>query len=332
MTMKPLLLYTMTSGLGDYLIMGDLMRKIEESVHGARCLMAHRANPHIRLWPYGSTNKSFFNVYNCKELLALVNSLKKARTDGYTTFGLQMAPGSVQGFFFHLFLKRLKAIDFIVDFNLINADILTPPEGKYILDMHLNQARRLLNTKLPERLYKLELPVNFKKSPADSSSKLKDRSTVGIHPWSRRGDQPCFVWPDENWTALIRRITQRDSTHVIVFGRDKRFDEFRHLISEQTGNTKNISFIPSRSVPHLIETINSIDHLISVNTSVIHIGYSLEKPMTVLSGPSLDLWIPEAENIEVIRDKAAIFPGSDKMIDDRRFPCISRIPLEEIIK
>ena len=127
--MKSLLLYTMTSGLGDFIVMSDLMRKVERLIPETRCMIAHRGNPHVNLWSYDPPYKRFFNVYQPNQLSKLILTLKKAKKNNFTIFGLQMAPGSIQGFLFHLFLKKLKALDFIVDFNLINADIITPAKG-----------------------------------------------------------------------------------------------------------------------------------------------------------------------------------------------------------
>ena len=75
--MKPLFLYTMTSGLGDFIVMGDLMKKVEAVMPQARCFMAHRGNPHIKLWPYDPPDKRFFDIYQPKQFLRLILTLKK---------------------------------------------------------------------------------------------------------------------------------------------------------------------------------------------------------------------------------------------------------------
>ena len=321
---KPLLLYTMTSGLGDYIIMGNLMRKVEKLVPEARCLIAHRGNPHVKLWPYNSSHKRFFNVYQPQQILKLILTLKKARREGYTVFGLQMAPGSVQGFFFHLFLKRIKALDFIVDFNLINADIITPPCGNYILDLHLNQVKELFKIRIPEEFYHLELPINFKtlvKSP-----KEEDRIKIGIHPWSRRGYLPCFVWPFEKWLEVIKFLLQNRQNEIIIFGKDKRFGKLKIYLQSKLGEAgKQIKFNLCNSVIELVNIIKQMDLIISVNTAVVHIGYALDKKMIILCGPSLDIWTPKGKDIYIVRDEDALFQGADKWIKDKRFSTLTRI-------
>ena len=332
--MKPLLLYTMTSGLGDFIIMGDLMRKVENLVPKARCLMAHRGNPHINLWAYDHPSKRFFDVYQPQQFLKLISTLRRRRKEGYTVFGLQMAPGSVQGFFFHLFLKKIKAVDFIVDFNLINADIITPPRGNYILDLHLNQIKELFKIKISEEFYHLELPIkNLKFSNTSVKSVKKDKIKIGIHPWSRRGHLPCFVWPFERWVEVIKFLLQDKRNEIIIFGKDKKFGEFKSYLQLKLGEAgKQIKFALCNSVIELINMIRQMDLIISVNTGVVHIGYALNKRMIILCGPSLDIWTPKGKNIKIVRDEEALFLGADKFESDDRFPNINRIDYIEIEK
>jgi len=286
--MKTLLLYTMTSGLGDYIVMGDLMRKLEAIVQESRCLIVHRGNLHVRLWPYDDPRERFFSIYQPLEMLRMKEVLRKAKKNGYTVFGLQMAPGSIQGFFLHAFLKKFRLLDFIVDFNLINADIITPPIGDYILSLHLNQIRDLLNIKIPSDFYILNLPIKCSDTPKISPD--SHLINIGLHPWSRRGHLSCFVWPFEKWAQLIEHLLSNWPCQIIVFGKDNRFDEFKSFLQQRIGSFfSRILFIPSISVEELIATVNSCDFVVSVNTVIVHIGYALHKKMVILSGPSLDL-------------------------------------------
>ncbi len=306
------------------------MRKVERLIPKARCLMVHRENPHVSLWKYDNSKERFYNVYSLKEFFKLILKLKQFRKSGYTVFGLQMAPGSLQGFFFHLLLKKLKALDFIVDFNLINADIITPPEGDYILDLHLNQIKRLLKIDIPREFYRLELPLEYNQIlPSEKKFKYHFEK-VGIHPWSRRGHLPCFVWPFEKWLEVIKYLIQEKRKKIIVFGKDRRFDEFKSYIQSRF-NSDQINFAPCNSVKELIEIIKDLDLIISVNTGVIHIGYALNKRMIILYGPSLDIWTPKAKNIFVIGDEDALFVGSDRFINDERFANVEKIKVKSII-
>ena len=320
----------MTSGLGDYILMGDLMRKVEAIAQESRCLIVHRGNPHTKLWPYDNPRERFFSIYQPLEMLRMKKILRRAKKNGYIVFGLQMAPGSIQGFFLHTFLKKIRLLDFIVDFNLINADIITPPIGEYILSLHLNQIRDLLNIKIPNDFYKLKLPIKYSDVPEISADSHLIK--IGLHPWSRRGHLPCFVWPFEKWAQLIEHLLSNWPCQIIVFGKDNRFDEFKSFLKERIGTLfSKILFIPSMSVEKLIVTVNSCDFLVSVNTVIVHIGYALNKKMVILSGPSLDLWLPKDDRIRIVHDEDAIFRGSDKYISDERYPSVSRIDIDLVV-
>ncbi len=325
---RPIFLYTMTSGLGDYIVMGDLMRKVETLLPGSICVMAHRRNPHVGLWDYDDCSERFFDVYNPLQIKRLISKLRDARGKGFTVFGLQMAPGSVQGFFFHAFLKKIRALDYMVDFNLINADILIPPKGDYILDLHLNQIRDLLKVEIPEEFYKLSLPVGNVENEEAGEGNYK----IGIHPWSRRGHLPCFVWPFEKWLETIKVLLSDKKNEIVILGRDNRFEEFKQFLQKNLkDDATQISFIACNSIKELIKVVARLDLLLSVNTSVVHIGYALDKKMVILNGPSLDLWTPKGEKIEIVSDGKAVFSGSDKYISDKRFPSVSKIDVKEVL-
>ncbi len=142
-------LYTLFSSLGDFIIMGDVIKKTLEISPDIRCFVAHRNNPFVKNWKYADPANYLFNVCRPFGFLTLLKKLRKAKHDGFSVFGLQQAPGSLQGFFFLRCLKWLGALDFTVDFNLYNADIVTRPQGHYILDLHLNQIKEILQIDRP---------------------------------------------------------------------------------------------------------------------------------------------------------------------------------------
>ena len=326
---KVVLIYTMTDGLGDYLIMGDIMNKARTLMPQAKVAMIHRANPHLNLWPYGDLDNRFFNSYKMNELITLVKILRKKRTDGYVIFGFQMAPGSLQGFMLYTILKKLGALDYIVDFNLINADIVTLVNGQYILDRHLNQLRDLFGIDIPEEYYRLHLPIELTR---DAIRTLTDRIQIGIHPWSRRGSE-SFFWPLEKWSQAIRIfLTNNENIDIIIFGKDSQFKTFEDKLRDEVGELQSrLNFIPSQSVEHLIRTTENVDLVVTVNTAVVHIGYSLNKKMVVLSGPTLSLWNPISDNIHIISDKYALYKGADRVSSNTFFPQVARISVVDVM-
>ena len=307
----------MTAGLGDYFIMGDLMRKVEQLVPHSRCVIVHRANPHVGLWP-GDKKATFFNAYSLRDMARLIVSLRSCRQKGAVVFGLQMAPGSWQGYALHSFLKKAGAVDHTVEFNLANADIITPAQGDYILDMHLNQIGKLLGLVIPTEMFRLDLPLQF--SPASLRGNI-----IGVHPWSRRGGS-AFTWPWGHWAIAVSSLV-RAGHEILVFGHDKEFSAFKDFLARELPAEilRKVAFEPSQGVAGMVRQISSVKGLLSVNTAVVHVGYALGKKMIVLNGPTLDLWMPKSDSILALYDGEARFPGGDKAALHPDFPQVARI-------
>lgn len=325
---KPVLVYTMTAGLGDVVVLDSLACTLENGIPDSICHIFHRNNPHTALWSKYCRTDRYVNVYRLQELYRGIARLRQYRAEGRMVFGLQMAPGSLQGFVFYCILKKIGAIDFIVDFNLVNADIITPPRGTYIFDRQVNQLCDLLNVTLKVRTPRPVLPFMRESSRSRAS---RDEVVVGIHPWSRRGHLDAFVWPMDNWLEIIRTLLeQHNKIRIIVFGRDAGFADFRTLVEKNIAGADRVAFEPSSSILQLAATIRSLDLLITVNTGAVHVAYALEIPMLILSGPSLDLWNPEGDAIVSVTDSSALFPSADRSMNDRRFSRVGNIPVADV--
>ncbi|NOX33904.1 MAG: glycosyltransferase family 9 protein [Deltaproteobacteria bacterium] len=311
--------------------MGDLITKIKKNFPDAGSIIIHKSNPHIHLWPDADIKKIFFSIFSFKELCCLVRTIRGYKKNNYTIFCLQMAPGSIQGFLFYSFLKKMNLADYIVDFNIINADIITPPKGDYILDLHLNQLAELLKIEFPTDDYQLELPVS---RSVRVHKVLNKKRLIGLHPWSRRGHIKSFIWPFAKWLVLARNLlSEHPDIKFVVFGKDKGFNKFKDYIIKHCNRTvtDRFCFSYSNSVHELINTIDRCDTIITVNTAVVHIGYALRKEMFILNGPSLDLWVPKNDNIYVIRDNQALFQTSDKWEKDECFASLDRIKTDNVL-
>ncbi|MFH0753606.1 MAG: glycosyltransferase family 9 protein [Candidatus Omnitrophota bacterium] len=320
---KTVFVYTMTSGLGDSLIMGDLMHKIEALVPLSRCFMIHRSNPHVNIWKDDSDKGRFYNIFKVTDMFTLIHQLRGYRKSGAVVFGLQMAPGSYQGFFLYALLKRLQAIDHIVDFNLINADIVIPPEGDYILEMHLNQVQKLLKlASIPLPMFNLTLPFN-------TNGIAVNANVIGIHPWSRRGGL-SFTWDDRQWLAVIQFLLDQDKK-VVVFGKNNRFDAFRLWMTQALPEASSIVYEPSLNVEHMVKQVASFGGMISINSAPVPIGYALNKKMVILNGPTLDLWIPKNKNIISLFDREAKYHGND-VSRHPDFPLVNRIKIDDVLE
>lgn len=329
--LKPFLVYTMTAGLGDYLVMGDLIRKAERAIPGARVIILHRDNPHVANWSFDDYRDRFFNVHSLGELSRFLMVLHWAKREGFTRFGLQIPPGSIQGYLLHRSLRMSRLLEYVVDFNLINADIITPPVKGYILEILLRQLERLFHLAIDGEEYRLDLVVQL-----EGPGRVVEREgfLVGIHPWSRRGVFNTFVWPYTNWLDIMDRMLRaRHDCKVVVFGKDREFANFKQYVESQLRDYgERIIFRKSGSVQELLSTVAYLDLLVSVNTGVVHAGYSMGKKMVILNGPSLDLWIPRGPEISAVSDEEAIFPGNDRWVPDPRMPMIQRITPDQVYR
>ena len=325
-----ILVYTMTDGLGDYLIMGDVMRKAKRLLRQSNCLMVHRANTHVKQWPDCPYKDIFYNIYSPVEMLNITMLLAAKRRQGCVVFGLQMSPGSLEGLVLHRCLKFAGAMDYVVDFNLINADLITFTQDNYILDRQLNQLRDLFKINIPSDFYRLQLPL----PPMDQKSVLKKnagRRLVGIHPWSRRATD-SFFWPLNKWVEVIRSLLHYEDIDFVIFGKDQQFESFTNSLRNIFPDSlSRFYFVPSTSVSDFVQTIADLEIVLTVNTSVVHIGYAFDKKMVVLTGSSLDLWNPIVNKILLVTDTQALFKGVDRSIKDKYFPQVARIEVQQVL-
>jgi len=323
---KVTLVYTMYNHLGDFIVMGGLLRKFD--LLGAECesVAAHQGSPHIPLFP-GRGEDRFFNICTVEGLVRLIGHLRRRKAEGFTIFGLPMAPGSLQAFAFFWFLKKLGALTYIVDFNLINADLITPPRRRYIFDRHLAQAAEILRR--PEWMEECALPPVV---AAPAVKTARQRWRIGLHPWSGRGSLPEFQWPDSHWLALAKLILQDPRFEVALVGRDDRFSTLERFLRSQLPGEARDRFIsrPAASVEDLAASLQELDCLVTVNTAALHLAHAMKKPLVALCGSSAEMWLPEGDHVRLVRDARGVLPPSDKYWHDPLQPSLQRIEVPEV--
>ncbi|MBF0505067.1 MAG: hypothetical protein HQL14_08205 [Candidatus Omnitrophica bacterium] len=320
-------LFTLFSSLGDALIISNVVTKARTV--GERCFIAHLNNPHIDAFLPQELKHCSFNVLSSNGLFLLWQALISERRKGAIVFGIQQAPGSLRGFYFLSLLKKIAAVDYVVDDNLYDADIVIPKKSGYILDIHLDQVCKLSGKEIKGESRSLSLPEVLRSSVLDV-----DPFLVGIHPWSRRWKEPAFVWSFEQWATFIELAATTCNSSFIVFGRDPRFDEFQSFLKYRLPHNvyAKIIFSPVRNIQEMTGVISRCQILISVNTGVVHIAYALQKRMVILNGPTFDFWIPKSDNIRSIKDTYALYDGSDKQGNNLKFPMVSRIDVNMVLK
>jgi len=238
-----------------------------------------------------------------------------------------MAPGSIQAFCFFWFLKKLGALTYIVDFNLINADVMTPPRKRYIFDRHFAQAAEIM--KRPDWLNDMSMPIGISSAPL---KKDRTKLRIGLYPESARAWLPEFKWPDARWLELTNLILKNSNCEMALIGRDKTFPELEQIFRSQLSEENQSRFIslPCSSVEELLASLQSLDFLITVNTSALHLAHALKIPLVALCGSSAEMWLPEGDHIRIVQDKTAALPPSDKYRHDPLQPSLQRIDVQDV--
>jgi len=306
--MKGAILYTMFSGLGDFIVMYNA-KKMAESSLGMRVFIAHRRNPYIYNLDTRA-RRDYFNIYSPLQLL----SLKKVLTLDVSgeRFGIQQAPGSIQGYTFLNFMRKIDAIDYIVDFNLINADIRTPPRGEYILEIHRNQLKTLFKREIS---FSPELP--FKPEPVD----LPDGDLlIAINPLSGRTGCNTYTWPYYKWKDLLSDLIEIEKeARFLLILKGERGKVYREL---EKAFPERLSVYSQLTLGQLTYILEKCDLFLTVNSGPAHMAHFLGKKTVILSGPTLGLWNPSGPHIRVVRDEGARFPPSEQC---RRAPGVPSV-------
>ena len=320
------LVYTMFNHLGDFVVMAGLLKKYDLLSVEFESVIAHWNSPHVALFD-GKTGDRFFNISKLGGLLKLIGKLRRQRKTGSIVMGIPMAPGSIQAYGFFWFLKKLGALTHIVDFNLVNADAITPPRARYIYDRHLAQAAEIFQR--PEWLEKKSMPLGL---AAPTRRSQRTGSRVGFFPWSARAEMPEFNWQKNKWTQLATQILEDPKLNVVLFGRDQQFPEFHDTL--RTGLPEKMRpqlfALPVSSVEELLQAIESLDYLITVNTSALHLAHALQIPLVALCGSSLEIWQPEGDHVRIVRDHKGALPPSDIYQHDPLQPSLQRIEAEDV--
>jgi len=322
------LVYTMFHHLGDFIVLSSLLRKFDLLKVEFESLVAHQNSTYISSFD-GNSEDRFFNITTLDGLWRLVTKLRRQKKQGRLIFGVPMAPGSIQAFSFFWILKKLGALTYIVDFNLINADIITPPRQRYLFDRHLAQAAELF--KHPEWMEDADMPLALAFPAANRSRSIRQ---IGFFPWSGRSWLPEFQWPESRWLALAKLILDTTDFEIALLGKDKNFTRFEQGLRSQLAEQMQRRFVarPSASIEALATSLSEMDGIITLNTSALHLAHALKLPTVALCGSSAEFWLPDGDHIRLVRDTKGVLPPSDQYHHDPLQPSLQRIEVAEVYK
>jgi ADP-heptose:LPS heptosyltransferase len=323
---KVTVVYTMYNHLGDFVVIGGLLKKFDLMGVEFESLAAHQNSPHISLFD-GKAKDRFFNVASFGGFFGLIEKLRRQKHEGRLIFGVAMVPGSLQAFGFFWLLKKLGALTYIVDFNLNNADIITPPRRRYIYDRHLAQAAELFQR--PEWMQDTAMPLALACPPITKSHSSR---RIGFFPWSGRSWLPEFQWPDARWLSLAKLILKNPENEIALVGKDDGFVKFEETLRSQLPEEMRRRFVsrPASSVPSLVAGLRELDGLVTLNTSALHLAHALKLPLVALCGSSAEFWLPEGDHVRLVHDTKGVLPPSDKYYHDPLQPSLQRIEVAEV--
>jgi ADP-heptose:LPS heptosyltransferase len=318
--------YTMFHHLGDFVVLGGLLKKFDLLKVEFESLVAHQNSRYISSFN-GPSKGRFFNIATSGGLCSLIVKLRGLKKQGRLILGIPMAPGSIQAFCFFWILKKLGALTYIVDFNLINADVITPPRRRYLFDRHLAQAAELF--KHPEWMKDTSMPLAFASSAVMERRSIRQ---IGFFPWSGRSWLPEFQWPEFHWLALAKLIFETRDVEIVLLGKDKNFSPFEQRLRSQLAEQMQRRFVgrPTASIEALATSLREMDGIITVNTAALHLAHALKLPTIALCGSSAEFWLPEGDHIRLVRDTKGVLPPSDRYYHDPLQPSVQRIGVAEV--
>jgi hypothetical protein len=97
--------YTMYHHLGDFAVIGGLLKKFDLLEVEFESLVAHRHSPHISSFE-GNSKDRFFNIATIGGFLGLIAKLRRQKQQGRLIFGDPHGSGIPSGFFLLLDFKK----------------------------------------------------------------------------------------------------------------------------------------------------------------------------------------------------------------------------------
>lgn len=324
----------MFRSLGDFILISNVAARAKKRLEDAEVVIFHRNNPYLKLMNKDYLDVRLFKASSLIGIIRMIFFLRRKRKDGFRIFGLQQAPGSLLGFLALSGLKKLRAADYVVDFNLADADIITFPKASFVFDRHLRQLEDIFHFKFKEDDFKLELPFRISDADRDFVDRIfpnDSRPLIALHPWSGRRNSHNHAWGSDSCLELVRLLNNKfPEAKIAILGKDKN----KEPLSGQISNVaKDGSFLvlPQLTVPQLAYLFKRITVLVTVNSGPMHLAMIQKTKMVVLSGPSLDIWNPpDAADIRVVKPRGNFFPPAEKEERDRIFSAVSDIRAEDV--
>jgi len=111
-------------------------------------------------------------------------------------------------------------------------------------------------------------------------------------------------WPEENWAALIRRLSET-AARLLLVGGEAEGDRLERLATELPAGSIEIA----RSLPltELATRLKECAAFVGHDSGISHLAAALGLPTLVLWGGTVEeIWRPQGENVVVIREPGGL--------------------------
>ena len=172
---------------------------------------------------------------------------------------------------------------------------------------------RLMNIKARDKSYDVFYPeINKSKALSFLSSFERENFFIGFNIEGSSAEKRIT---DEDVKSIIMNLHSRfNNLIIILIHKPDELDSIKKLIPKESSSNTFPSY-PTKSIHDLAAIIDTLDLIISPDTSVVHIACAFNKPLVSIyrnNMPLFNIWHPISECNKVVFSK---YPDSLKGID-----------------
>ena len=156
----------------------------------------------------------------------------------------------------------------------------------------------------------------------------KDDPFILINPYAGHP----FIWKEEYWVELIKRITKEFNYKLVAAGEAKHCQDLEYIKLGASGNI--VSLAGMTTLSQLVSLIKRSKLLITVDSGPRHIANAVGTPVIVLrhSADSNIIWGTYTKNEKLIYHNVPCSPCGRKYCPEGQRVCMTRITPEEVLE
>ncbi len=158
-----------------------------------------------------------------------------------------------------------------------------------------------------------------------------------LHLWSGSAKwSKLKEWPFDRWRNVAERLNQR-GRRVYLTGCKQDWERSEKFVSECVWSGSRVHNIAYLNMRDLIEVLRNASIVVSIDTSITHMGAALGTPVLALHGPSSSRqWGPIGPKVEVIDSPLQgcgfMNWGADATCKQAKLKCMEAIRVETVLE